>query len=139
VSSFIFLPLAQLFGRAIVMVWAGDPVRDRLVVSLSRPGGNVTGLSSASIEVAGKNLEILREMLPSSGRIAVLANATSPYTKSYLAEIQTAARTARFEVQPIMLVPTRRSIQHSRRCAVSIWTLCLCKVACCARTPSTWH
>jgi putative ABC transport system substrate-binding protein len=58
----------------IVMVAAGDPVRDGLVASLARPGGNVTGMTFLSTELAAKRLEILKEAVPRASRVAVLRN-----------------------------------------------------------------
>src|SRR5207249_11921947 len=62
----------------IVMVGAGDPVAEGFVVSLAHPGGNITGLSLLSEGLPGKRLEILKEAVPQSMRIAVLANPASP-------------------------------------------------------------
>ena len=58
----------------IVMVAAGDPVASGLVESLARPGGNVTGLSQMTPELAGKRLELLKEIVPKLSRVAVLWN-----------------------------------------------------------------
>jgi len=58
----------------IVMVAVGDPVAAGLVASLTRPGGNVTGNSSNSVEVAGKSIEILTEVAPERRRVAILWN-----------------------------------------------------------------
>jgi putative ABC transport system substrate-binding protein len=58
----------------IVFPIASDPVGDGLVASLARPGGNLTGLSNQQPDLAGKRLEILREMIPGLSRVAVLAN-----------------------------------------------------------------
>ena len=70
---------AQKATRAIpiVMVAAGDPVASGLVESLARPGGNVTGLSQMLQELAGKRLELLKEMVPKLSRVAVLWNPQS--------------------------------------------------------------
>ena len=87
----------------IVMAPSGDPVGTGLVASLARPGGNVTGLSSATAEIAGKSLEVIREMLPSARRVAVLANEPDPFTKPFLEQIQLAARTLGIEIQTIMV------------------------------------
>ena len=57
----------------IVFARVGDPVASGLVASLARPGGNVTGLSSQSDDLAGKRLEVLREVVPSLHRVAILA------------------------------------------------------------------
>ena len=53
---------------------AGDPVGNGLVTSLSRPGGNITGLSLQTTDIGIKRLELLREVVPSLGRLAILAN-----------------------------------------------------------------
>jgi putative ABC transport system substrate-binding protein len=58
----------------IVMAGVGDPVGTGLVASLARPGGNVTGTSAGGAEVAGKTVELIRELIPSVRRFAVLAN-----------------------------------------------------------------
>jgi ABC-type uncharacterized transport system substrate-binding protein len=68
-----------------------DPVGDNLVASLARPGGNVTGLSNQTPEVAGKRLEILREVVPSMRHLAILSN-VGPVPLE-LHEVQAAART----------------------------------------------
>jgi ABC-type uncharacterized transport system substrate-binding protein len=62
----------------IVMTQDNDPVGDGFVASLARPGGNITGLSSYSAELAGKRLEILRETVPKLSRVAVLGLSTNP-------------------------------------------------------------
>ena len=58
----------------IVFTLAPDPVRDGLVASLSRPGGNVTGLSNQGTDLAGKRLDLLLEVLPGIRRLAIFAN-----------------------------------------------------------------
>lgn len=62
----------------LVMIAVGEPVETGLVASLARPGGNATGVSSLSYGIAGKRLELLREVVPSISRIAVLWNPGSP-------------------------------------------------------------
>src|SRR5262249_29608068 len=62
----------------VVFLLGEDPVRLGLVASLARPGGNVTGLNLFSGEMTAKRLEILREILPSAARLAVLVNPTGP-------------------------------------------------------------
>ena len=68
----------------IVLLGAGDPVGTGLVASLARPGGNITGTSSTTSEAGSKNFEIIRDMLPGVRRVAVLANAADPFSKSFL-------------------------------------------------------
>jgi putative ABC transport system substrate-binding protein len=68
----------------IVFFVAGDPVELGLAASLNRPGGNLTGITSLTLEVASKWLELLHELMPTTSAFAVLINPTSPA----LAEIQ---------------------------------------------------
>ena len=79
----------------------GDPVGNGLVASLARPGGNVTGLSLQSNEIAGKQLELLREVVPSLRRVAILANVGNPFSVLELGEAQAAARTLVSEVDTL--------------------------------------
>ena len=81
----------------IVFARVGDPVANGLVASLARPGGNVTGMSVQSDELAGKRIEILREVVPSLRRVAILANVDNPFTLLELGEAQAAARTLNLE------------------------------------------
>src|SRR5262249_1553608 len=89
----------------IVMAPAGDPVGTGLVVSLAHPGGNVTGMSGASAEIAGKSLELIREVIPSARRVAVLADETDPFSVLLLAQISEGARTLGFRIEPVMSRP----------------------------------
>jgi putative ABC transport system substrate-binding protein len=89
----------------IVMAGAGDPVETGIVASFVRPGGNITGLSSGGAEVAGKSVELIREIIPSARRIGVLANETDPFAKPYLAQISQAAHNAAMEIEAIMTRP----------------------------------
>jgi len=84
----------------IPMVFAvsGDPVGFGLVASLAQPGGNVTGLSLQSTDVAGKRLEFLREVVPGLRRLAILANPSSPNVMPEMSEVQAAARTFGLDV-----------------------------------------
>jgi putative tryptophan/tyrosine transport system substrate-binding protein len=76
----------------IVFAAAGDPVGTGLVASISHPGGNVTGLSIQQTDLAGKRIEILREMIPQLGTLAVLANSRSANAVLEMGEVQAAAR-----------------------------------------------
>lgn len=75
----------------IVFEMGGDPVALKVVDSLSRPGGNLTGVSSLSVEVSRKRLEFMHELLPSATVFAVVVNPTSPTAKSQLASLRAAA------------------------------------------------
>jgi putative tryptophan/tyrosine transport system substrate-binding protein len=87
----------------IVMLAAGDPLGTGLVDSLARPGGNVTGTSSTTGEIGSKTLEIVREILPSVRRVAVLANATDPFTKSFLEQMRLGGQALHLEIQVVMI------------------------------------
>ena len=76
----------------IVAVLVGDPIGNGLVASLSRPGGNVTGLSIQTTELAGKRLELLRETLPGLRQLAIMANIGNPANVLEIGEVQAAAR-----------------------------------------------
>jgi putative ABC transport system substrate-binding protein len=82
----------------IVFGGAGDPVGTALIESLARPGGNVTGLSTLATDLTGKWLELLREVVPSLSRVAVIANAGNPQTVLEMREVQATARTLGLEV-----------------------------------------
>jgi putative ABC transport system substrate-binding protein len=75
----------------VIFVAVGDPLGANLVASLSRPEGNVTGLSSQVADLGGKRLEILRDLIPLQPAVAVLLNPETPYTALALKEIATAA------------------------------------------------
>jgi len=81
----------------IVFALAVDPVGSGFVNSLSRPGGNVTGLSLQGPDLAGKRLELLRELAPGRRRLAILVNVGYPAAREELAQVQTAARTLGLE------------------------------------------
>jgi putative ABC transport system substrate-binding protein len=82
----------------IVFAAAGDPVGTGLVASLARPGGNVTGLSLQQTETAGKRLELLREVVPSLGRLAIMGNVGNPAGVLEMEEIQATAHALGLEV-----------------------------------------
>jgi putative ABC transport system substrate-binding protein len=75
----------------IVFVTGGDPVREGLVTSLNRPGGNVTGISFMSVELTAKQLGFLREVRPGAAQIAVLVDPKWPLTKPFVSELRAAA------------------------------------------------
>jgi putative tryptophan/tyrosine transport system substrate-binding protein len=86
-----------------IVINAGDPVGTGLVASLARPGGNVTGVSGAGAELGAKQLELMREILPGVRRVGALINAPDPFSRSFLGEIQTAAKAMSIELAPFML------------------------------------
>jgi putative tryptophan/tyrosine transport system substrate-binding protein len=76
----------------IVMAFDNDPVGNGFVASLARPGGNITGLSTYYPEITGKQLELLKEIVPNLSRVAVLGTSTVPGNKQTLKETELAAR-----------------------------------------------
>jgi putative tryptophan/tyrosine transport system substrate-binding protein len=85
----------------IIFAIAVDPVGSGLVASLSRPGGYVTGLSLQQTDLAGKRLELLREVVPRLRRLAILANVGYPDAVLEMGEVQAMARTLGLEVMPL--------------------------------------
>src|SRR5713101_2118602 len=85
----------------IVMGGVIDPVATGFVASLARPGGNITGLSLMAPEVVGKQLEILKEMIPKVTRVAVLGNPANAGTAPQLRHAQDAARALKVQLQPL--------------------------------------
>jgi putative ABC transport system substrate-binding protein len=94
----IVLAAKQATSVIPIVFVAGDPVGTGLVTSLARPGGNVTGLSLQSSDLAGKRLELLREVVPGLGRLALLGNVGNPVVVLEIGQIQAAARTLGLEV-----------------------------------------
>jgi ABC-type uncharacterized transport system substrate-binding protein len=82
----------------IVFVQVSDPVGSGVVASLARPGGNVTGLSNQNNDIAGKRIELLREVVPHLRRLAILVHAHNPGSVLEMQNAQTAARTLTLEV-----------------------------------------
>src|SRR2546427_1104729 len=83
----------------IVMGFAGDPVGSGFVASLARPGGNITGLSTLATEISGKQLELLKEIVPKLSRVAVLGNSTFPGNAQMLRETELAAGAFKVQLQ----------------------------------------
>jgi putative ABC transport system substrate-binding protein len=82
----------------IVFALPGDPVGSGLVASLAQPGGNVTGLSSQVPELAGKRLDLLREIVPGLRRLAIMANPSNAANVLDTHEVQAAARAGGLDV-----------------------------------------
>ena len=85
----------------IVIIHSADPAALGLVNSLARPGANVTGLSSASPDYSGKQLELLKEAVPQLSRIAILWNAANPGTAITFREMQDAARVFKLPIHSL--------------------------------------
>jgi len=86
----------------IVFQVGSDPIAIGLVASLSRPGGNATGVSSLSSEIMPKRIGLLRGLVPSAGNIYVLSNPSNPNAKSVINELQTVSRDLNVQTQVLL-------------------------------------
>jgi putative tryptophan/tyrosine transport system substrate-binding protein len=94
----------------IVFSTSTDPVQSGLVASLNRPGGNVTGIASMGIEIGGKQVGLLRELLPRATRFAALVNSDTPVvSEPMIKEMQAAASAAGRQIE-ILTASTNREI-----------------------------
>ena len=104
----IYTPCALAAQRATreipIVIVSGNPIETGLVPSLSRPGGNITGVSLIAAELHGKCVELFRDMLPSVRRVAALGNAADPISKLFLEQVQLAGRTTGIEIAPAIMV-----------------------------------
>ena len=101
----------------IVFTTGSDPVRDGLVTSLNRPGGNVTGVVFISGTVGSKRLELLRQLVPKAGTIAMLVNPGTSETDAERAEVQAAAQAAG---QQIRIVEIRNTAEIETAVAAAV-------------------
>jgi putative ABC transport system substrate-binding protein len=92
---------ARQATRTIPIVFAvtGDPVAEGLVATVAHPGGNITGLASLGPELAGKQLELLKDVVPKISRMAVLQNPNQPAHPLALRQAESAARALRVQLQ----------------------------------------
>jgi len=103
-----FTPAAQAAKQAtreipIVMALVGNPVETGLVESLARPGGNITGMAGVAAELAGKSVQLIRDMLPTARRVVALANAPDPFSKPIIEHIRLGGAATGTMVDPIMI------------------------------------
>jgi putative tryptophan/tyrosine transport system substrate-binding protein len=109
----------------VVMTAISDPIGNGLVASFARPGGNTTGVTLFSNELAGKRLAMLNQLVPQLKRVAILAERDRPPTATLVSETQTAAQALRlalqtFEVRPEEIAEALRSIEQERADAVIV-------------------
>ena len=93
----------------IVFFAVSDPVGNRLIASLARPGGNVTGISPLSIELMPKRLELLSELVPQAGAIALLVNPNNQQTERVIGDVEEAARAKGVQL-PVLKASTESEI-----------------------------
>ena len=104
-----FTPCALAARRAtgtipIVAISVADPIGSGLAGSLSKPGGNVTGLTNLAAETAGKGVEMLRDAFPRIRQVAAIANPDDPFTKPFLEHVRAAGSVSGVEIGPIAMV-----------------------------------
>jgi putative tryptophan/tyrosine transport system substrate-binding protein len=88
-----------------IVAIVGDPVETGIVSSLAHPGGNITGVSLMASALAGKSVELFRDMLPSARRVGVLGHSTNPvFAKAMLDEVLLAGGPTGIEIQPVVMV-----------------------------------
>jgi putative ABC transport system substrate-binding protein len=86
-----------------IVILSGDPIGTGLVPSLSRPGGNITGVSLMAAELFGKCVEIIRDMLPTVHRVGALGNAGDPFSKPFLEHVQLAGKSTSIEILSVAI------------------------------------
>ena len=124
VADLIHRPVAVIVGNSIAVVAAkaatttipivfasgGDPVRDGLVASLNRPGGNVTGVHFFGVVLGAKRLELLRTMVPTATTIGVLVQPNTPKTEAERSDVLAAAQAVRQQLI-VLLATSSRDIE----------------------------
>jgi putative tryptophan/tyrosine transport system substrate-binding protein len=97
------IPAVQSVSRTVPIIFtvSADPIGDGIVTNLARPGGQVTGFSDLHSALVSKRLELLKELLPSASRVAVLARAASRVNRLQLKDIQETARAFGVVVLPL--------------------------------------
>jgi putative ABC transport system substrate-binding protein len=105
----VFAAKAATTTIPIVFGTGGDPVKLGLVVSLNRPGGNLTGVSVLQVEIAAKRLGLLHELLPGAARFAILVNPNNSLTKTLIVDARAAAATIGRQIE-ILTATTNRDI-----------------------------
>jgi putative ABC transport system substrate-binding protein len=105
VTNAIAVPTLKQATEVIPIIFAlgVDPVGAGVVASLARPGGNVTGLSTQSTDLAGKRIELLRELVPRLRRLAMIGNVDFPQAVLEMGEVQAVARALSIEVAPLKI------------------------------------
>jgi putative ABC transport system substrate-binding protein len=92
-GSAVLAAKAATTAIPIVFTFGGDPVREGIVASLNRPGGNVTGATFFAVEIGGKALGLLHELVPGAALIALMVNPRNPESAHWTSSAQQAART----------------------------------------------
>jgi putative tryptophan/tyrosine transport system substrate-binding protein len=88
----------------IVMVAVADPMGAGLIANLSRPGGNITGITNVVAGLTGKRLEILKEIVPAASKIAVMANPDDPNMPLQMRNAEPAAKSLHVQLEPVLAI-----------------------------------
>jgi putative ABC transport system substrate-binding protein len=102
----------------IVIVAVADPLGASLVQSLAHPGGNITGITNITAELAGKRLEIIKEIVPAARRVAVLINKDDPNATPQMHYAESAARTLDIQLEPIADIRSAHDVEKAFEGAV---------------------
>ena len=109
--------------KPVVFVGVSDPVGAGLIDSLARPGGNTTGLATAHEEAyAQKSLELLKEIVPRAGRVALLYNRANPFNVKFVTEVERAANKLNVEIHSFEARTVPELTAASRDIATDVWT-----------------
>jgi putative ABC transport system substrate-binding protein len=103
----------------IVFATDGDPVQLGLAASLSRPGGNVTGVTQLNVEVAPKRVELVRELIPTAAVIGLLVNPTNPLAEAVIRDSQAAAHSLGLQLH-VLNASTERDIDTAFKSQVQL-------------------
>lgn len=104
----------------IVIVSVADPLGVGLVTSLSRPGGNITGITNLGAELAGKRLEILREVIPQASKVAIFINPDDANATLQMNSAKSAAHILGIQLDPILYIRTAADLKGAFEAAVRV-------------------
>jgi putative tryptophan/tyrosine transport system substrate-binding protein len=114
----------------IVIVGVADPVGVGIVQSLAKPGGNITGITNIVAELTGKRLALLKEIVPSASKVAVLINPDDPNESVQMRNAQAAARGLAIELQPVLHIRGAGDLEgvfdaavRARLTPASVWSI----------------
>ena len=95
---------AATLTTPIVMVGVADPIGAGLIPNLARPGGNIAGITNVVAELTGKRLEILKEIVPTASKIAVMANPGDPNMPLQMRNAEPVAKSLRVQLEPVLAI-----------------------------------
>ena len=125
----------------IIMTGLIDPVGAGLIASLARPGNNTTGISNIIQDMSAKGLELIREVIPTAKRIAVLFNPNNPGSRLILEDVRSQAAKLGMTMQPLEFMDLPRSMQHwrPRQAVTRCWSWPILHSLIFANASPGWH